>query len=185
MINVLFPMSGATKFFDSAEYPYPKPLIEIFDKSIIEMVIEDFKKIKEDLFFIFIVNDEDCRKFHLDNVLKLLTDDRCHIIRLKKNTQGAACSALMAIEQINNNSPLIIANSDQIIGDDLNKIVQFFNDNKADAGALCFESIHPRWSYARIIDGKIMETAEKDPSVKMRLQVFIITNTVPILSEAL
>lgn len=165
-MNILFPMSGKSKFFNTVEYPYPLPLIEIFDKSIIELVIENFRKIAGDLFFVFIVSDEDCKKYHLDNVLKLLTKEKCHIVRLKKNTKGAACSVLMAIEQINNDEPLIIANSDQIIDVDLNKVIRYFNDKEADAGVISFESIHPRWSYVKIVNDRIVETAEKKPISK-------------------
>lgn len=172
MLNVLFPMSGKSKFFNSTEYPYPKPLIEIFGKSMIEIVINNYKQIKDDLRFTFIVNEDDCKKFHLDNTLELLTEGKSHIIRLKKNTKGAACSALMAIEQINNNTPLIIANSDQIIEDDLNKVIEFFSKQKADAGVICFESIHPRWSYVKTTDGRIVETAEKNPISKNAIAGF-------------
>jgi dTDP-glucose pyrophosphorylase len=161
MINILIPLAGPHQFFSESKYIYPKPLIEIQGKTMIEHVIENFKSIKEKN-FIFILNNEDCKKHHLDNVLNLLTKDRCQIIKINGETKGAACSALMAIEHINNTSPLIITNADQLFEDELETLITQFKD--ADAGVISFNSVHPRWSYAKL-DKKenIIETSEKRP----------------------
>lgn len=173
MINILLPMGGKSQFFDSPEYPFPFPLIEIFDRSIIEMVIENLNGIKEEKHFIFVVNESDCIKYHIDNVLNLLTTNQCDIIRLTGETKGATCSALFAIELIDNDIPLIIANSDQVIDEDIGKIIKYFKENNADAGVICFESVHPRWSYVRTdAEGKITETAEKRPLSKNAIAGF-------------
>ena len=54
MINILIPLAGTNQFFSESEYPYPKPLIEIHDKTMIEHVIENFNTIKEEKQFIII-----------------------------------------------------------------------------------------------------------------------------------
>ena len=77
MINILIPLAGSNQFFNESEYPYPKPLIEINGKTMIEQVINNFNNIKKEKQFIFIVNSDDCKKYHLDNVLNLLTSIRC------------------------------------------------------------------------------------------------------------
>jgi dTDP-glucose pyrophosphorylase len=165
MINILIPLAGSNQFFNESEYPYPKPLIEINNKTMIEHVINNFDSIKKQKQFIFIVNSEDCRKFHLDNVLNLLTNNTCKIIKIDNETKGAACSAMMAIEYINNDVPLIIANADQLFDDNLDDVLSDFKDY--DGGVVSFESIHPRWSYVRVDDSKnIVETAEKRPLSK-------------------
>ena len=167
MINILLPMVGKSPFFDSPQYHFPKPLIEIKGKTMIQMVIENLNVIDDDKQYIFVINQIDCIKHHLDDVLRLLTKNNSQIIRLDKETKGAACSALMAIDHINNDTPLIIANSDQLIEEDLNNIIAQFQKQKADAGVICFENVHPRWSYVRL-DGnnKVTETAEKRPLSK-------------------
>jgi hypothetical protein len=43
MINVLIPLSGGSKFFDSEEYFYPKMLVEIMGKPMIQL-IENFRQ---------------------------------------------------------------------------------------------------------------------------------------------
>jgi dTDP-glucose pyrophosphorylase len=171
MINILIPLAGTNQFFNESEFPYPKPLIEINDKTMIEHVINNFDDIKEEKQFIFIVNTDDCKKFHLDNVLNLLTDYKCRIIKIDSETKGAACSAMMAIEYINNDNPLIIANADQLFDDNLEEIITTFKD--VDGGVISFDSIHPRWSYARLDDEKyIAETAEKRPLSKHAIAGF-------------
>jgi dTDP-glucose pyrophosphorylase len=171
MINILIPLAGSNQFFPESEYPYPKPLIEINDKTMIEHVINNFDNITEEKQFIFIVNSDDCKKYHLDNVLNLLTDHNCKIVKIDNETKGAACSAMMAIEYINNENPLVIVNADQLFDDNMNEIISSFKN--VDGGVVSFESIHPRWSYARV-DGEnyIVETAEKRPLSKHAIAGF-------------
>lgn len=171
MINILIPLAGTNQFFNESEYPYPRPLIEINGKTMIEHVINNFDTIKKEKQFIFIVNNNDCKKYHLDNVLNLLTDQTCKIIKIDGETKGAACSAMMAIEYINNDTPLIIANADQLFDDNLEDIISNFKDK--DGGVVSFESIHPRWSYARVNEENcIVETAEKRPLSKHAIAGF-------------
>lgn len=164
MLNILMPLSGSSKFFDSAEYFYPKMLIEVEGKPMIQHSIENLQKIKQDIRFIFAIKNEDNLKFHLADTLRLLAGADSKIIALDHETQGAACSALMAIDIINNNDPLLIANFDQIFDCDLNVAISTFHAKKADAGCIVFDSTHPRWSFVvRDESGRVLETAEKRP----------------------
>lgn len=163
MVNILFPMSGNNRF-DSEEYLYPKPLIEVQGKPLIEHVLQPFLKLGMKNRFIFLVNRKDCDKFHLDNVLQLITGDNCIILRLEADTKGAACTTLMSIDHIPPEEELIISNSDHFILRDLDLILNDFRSRKLDAGVMCFDSIHPKWSFARTDDaGNVIETAEKRP----------------------
>lgn len=173
MTNVLMTMAGKSAFFDSPEFIYPKPLIEIQGKTMIEMAINNYKGISGDIRFIFVVNSRDCTKYHLDNVLGLLTDGKCEIIRINSETKGAACSALMAIDTINNDDTLIIANSDQVIEEDINKALKLFKKNTFDSAVITFSTVHPRWSYVKVDgNGMIIEAAEKRPISKKAIAGF-------------
>ncbi len=163
MLNILIPMGARSSFFDVKEYPFPVPLIEVNGKSIIERALASFRKIKGRKRFIFVVSRADCDKYHIDSVLELLTDGNCEIVRLHGETSGAACSSLMAIKHINNSDQLLISNGDQILEDDLGSVVDGFR-KKFDAGVVCFETVHPRWSYVRLDEkGLVIEAAEKRP----------------------
>jgi NDP-sugar pyrophosphorylase family protein len=171
MINILIPLAGKNQFFLEAEYPFPKPLIEFNGKTMIEHIIDNFSSIQKEKQFIFIVNSEDCKKYHLDNVLNILTNHTCKIIKLDNETKGAACSAMMAVEYINNDTPLIISNADQLFDICLDEVINSFESS--DAGVITFESIHPRWSYVRLnSENKIIETAEKRPISKSAIAGF-------------
>lgn len=171
MINILIPLAGKNQFFPESEYPYPKPLIEINGKTMIEKVINNFSSIEKKKQFIFIVNTDDCKKYHLDNILNLLTEHSCKIVKIDHETKGAACSAMMAIETIDNETPLIIANADQLFEDNINELISRFHNY--DGGVISFESIHPRWSYARVDENNLItETAEKRPISKHAIAGF-------------
>jgi len=162
MINILIPMAGKNLYFSESDFPFPKPLIEIDRKTLIEHVILNLSSIDKYIQFIFVLSSADCRKFHLDNTLNIITENKCKIVVLDNETKGAACSALMAISHINNDWPLIIANSDQLFDDPLADLIDSLKE--ADAGVVTFESVHPRWSYVRLDEqGFIMETSEKRP----------------------
>jgi len=162
MLKIIMPLAGTSELFTNAGYHYPKPLIEINGKTMIEWVLENPSKIKRDHQFIFIIKEEDVSKFHLDNTLKLICPG-CEIIKLKKITKGALCSVLMAIDKISPNDSLLILNGDQIINIDFDQSDQYWFNEKCDAGIVTFNSVHPRWSYARIENDEVVQTAEKNP----------------------
>jgi dTDP-glucose pyrophosphorylase len=79
-------------------------------------------------------------------------------------TEGAACTALLAKELINNEQPLFFANSDQFVVWDSNEFMYKMNETNADGGIVTFKATHPKWSFAKIgHDGFITEVAEKKP----------------------
>jgi len=155
-------MAGSSDLFLNAGYAYPKPLIEVNGLPMIQLVIENIGEITEPCEFIFIINNDEAVKYHLDNTLRLLTP-HCEVIKLKKGTKGGLCSVLMSIDHIKPDDSLMIVNGDQIIGEDFNRFLNHWKQNAADAAVVTFRSVHPRWSYARIENGQVMQTAEKNP----------------------
>lgn len=173
MLNILLLLGGRSPFFNQEEYIFPKPLVEIDGVSMVQHVVENLQTLTGDKKFICVVNEEDCRKYHLDNVLRLLTESSTPVVKLDGETLGATCSALMAIDHIDKDQPLIIANPDQIIDEDLDAIVDYFRHNRADAGVVTFETCHPRWSYVRLdTNGTVIEAAEKKPISKHAIAGF-------------
>ena len=157
-MNILIPMAGAGKRFFDAGYIFPKPLIEIDNKPMIQWVIESLN-LKAN--YIFIIQKEHQEKYNIKSVLKIL-QPKCKIIELDHLTEGAACTTLLAKEFINNDDPLIIANSDQYINWNSSKAFYDFNSKNLDGAILTFEAIHPKWSYAKCNDeGFVTEVAEK------------------------
>ena len=157
-MNILIPMAGAGKRFFDAGYIFPKPLIEIDNKPMIQWVIESLNLQAN---YIFIIQKEHQEKYNIKSVLKILQPN-CKIIELDHLTEGAACTTLLAKEYINNDDPLIIANSDQYINWNSSKAFYDFNSKNLDGAILTFEAIHPKWSYAKCNnEGFVTEVAEK------------------------
>lgn len=162
MLKIIIPLAGSSELFTKSGYTYPKPIIEIGGKLMIQWVIEKTASIPEPSQIIFLIREEDAIKFHLDNTLKLLSPT-AKIIKLKSETRGALCSILMAIDAIESDDNLIILNGDQIIEADFNDIYNHWKKEDAAAGVITFKSVHPRWSYARIENNLVVQTAEKNP----------------------
>lgn len=161
-MQILIPIAGPSNFFKPDDYPFPKPLIEVDGKPMIENVIENLDSISGDIEYIFVVPQSFIANFSLDSALKFITNDRCKIVSLKNPTAGALCSCLMAIDEIDEDKPLIIANGDQIINADLKNIIENFKKGKAEAGVISFDSVHPRWSYIQVDKkNEVLQAEEK------------------------
>jgi HAD superfamily hydrolase (TIGR01509 family) len=159
-LNVLIPMAGAGSRFEQAGYTFPKPLIEVRNKPMIQVVVDNLN-IKAN--YIYIVQKKHREKYNLDTLLNLLTPN-CRIVEVDGLTEGAACTALLAKEFIDNDAPLFFANSDQFVEWDSNEFMYKMNETNADGGIVTFEATHPKWSFAKIDDkGLVTEVAEKNP----------------------
>jgi beta-phosphoglucomutase-like phosphatase (HAD superfamily)/dTDP-glucose pyrophosphorylase len=159
-MNVLIPMAGAGTRFEQAGYTFPKPLIEVLGKPMIQLVVEN---INVDARHIFICQKKHYEKYNLQHVLKLIQPN-CEIVQVDGITEGAACTTLLAKEFINNDEQLLIANSDQYVEWDSNEFLYACNSDSIDGGILTFYNTHPMWSYAKIDQyGFVTEVAEKVP----------------------
>jgi|LakMenEpi03Aug12_release.lakeMendotaPanAssembly.Ray.scaffolds.fasta_scaffold30278_6 HAD superfamily hydrolase (TIGR01509 family) len=159
-LNILIPMAGLGSRFKQSGFTFPKPLIDVFGKPMIERVVENLNLKGK---YIFIVRDEDAEMFNLDMVLPLIAPG-CSVLKVNKLTEGAACTALLARELINSNDPLIIANSDQIIEWSSLTTMYSLSTIGVDGAILTFQATHPKWSYVKTdLNNFIVEVAEKKP----------------------
>ena len=159
-LNILIPMAGAGSRFEKAGYTFPKPLIEVNGKPMIQVVVDN---INIDAHYIFIVQKAHHVKYNLKQTLNLIAPG-CDIVVIDGITEGAACTTLLAKEYINNDKALIIANSDQYVEWFSDEFMYNMTSSNVDAGILTFKSTHPKWSFAKCDDnGFVTEVAEKNP----------------------
>lgn len=159
-MNVLIPMAGAGSRFANAGYTFPKPLIEVRGKPMIQVVVEN---LNVDAHFIFMVQKEHYEKYNLKQLLNLIAPG-CDIIQVDGLTGGAACTTLLAKDLINSDEPLLMANSDQFVEWNSNECIYAFSADNIDGGIVSFKATHPKWSFARVgEDGFVSEVAEKNP----------------------
>lgn len=159
-LNVLIPMAGAGSRFEQAGYTFPKPLIEVKGKPMIQVVVENLN-IKAN--YIYVVQKTHREKYNLDTLLNLITPG-CKIVETEGVTEGAACTALLTKEHINSENPLFFANSDQFVEWDSNEFMYKMNETDVDGGIVSFRATHPKWSFAKVDEnGLVTEVAEKNP----------------------
>jgi HAD superfamily hydrolase (TIGR01509 family) len=159
-MNVLIPMAGAGTRFANAGYTFPKPLIEVNGKPMIQVVVEN---LNIEANYTFIVQKEHYEKYSLQYLLNLIAPN-CNIVQVDGLTEGAACTTLLAKEFINNDAPLVMANSDQFVEWNSNECLYAFSADGIDGGIVSFKATHPKWSYAKVgDDGFVSEVAEKKP----------------------
>lgn len=162
-MNVLIPMAGAGSRFEQAGYTFPKPLIDVNGKPMIQRVVDN---LNIDARHIFIVQKSHYEKYALKHMLNLIAPN-CEIVQVEGMTEGAACTTLLAKKFIDNDEPLVLANSDQYVQWDSNQFMYSAMADDIDGSILTFEATHPKWSYARLNeDGFVVEVAEKKPISK-------------------
>ena len=69
-LNVLIPMAGAGSRFEQAGYTFPKPLIEVNNKPMIQVVVDN---LNIDANYIYVVQKSHRKKYNLDTMLNLIT----------------------------------------------------------------------------------------------------------------
>jgi HAD superfamily hydrolase (TIGR01509 family) len=160
-LNVIIPMAGEGSRFIDAGYTFPKPLIDVDGKPMIQAVVENLN-IKAN--YIFLVRKEHIEQYAgFKSTLNLIAPG-CKIVVVDELTEGAACTLLLAEEHINNDNPLLIANCDQLMGWDSSAFMWSVNDDNVGGSIVTFENTHPKWSYAETDEnGWVTRVAEKDP----------------------
>jgi NDP-sugar pyrophosphorylase family protein len=135
-------------------YEKPKPLIDVNGVPMIKAVVDS---LDIDGNYIFVVQKQHSVQYHLLDVLDDIVPG-CTVIEIDGVTDGAAITTLAAKDLINNNNPLLIANSDQVVVWDSSVITSLLRS--WDLIAL-FKANESKWSFSKIEDGFITEVAEK------------------------
>ena len=160
-INVVVPMAGYGSRFKEVGYSEPKPFIKINGVSMVELVLQNL--MINNATYILIVLAK-----HINQYAKFFSHLKMKyniiIVPVIKTTQGAACTVLKACEYINNTTPLMIANSDQIVDIKVNDFVNDAHNKQLCGSIMTFKSNDPKWSYAKVSeDNFVTSVKEKDP----------------------
>lgn len=161
-MKILIPMAGEGSRFVNEGYTFPKPLIEVNGKPMIQAVVEN---LDFDAEYIFLVRKEHLQKYNgLETTLERITNGKCNLVTVDRLTQGAACTALLAKNIINTDEDLLIANSDQIIEYQPQNFSLIKNLTDCDSIVFTFNAVHPKWSFVKVNSrGFVTEVAEKKP----------------------
>ena len=159
-INVVIPMAGNGSRFAQEGYILPKPLIDVQGVPMIQRVVEN---LNIDGKYIFIVRQEHLHKYNLKELLERIAPG-CIIVPTDGVTQGATSSVMLASPFIDNDTNLLIANSDQFLEWDSSAFL--YESMNVDGCISTFEQTDPndkKWSYASLNDvGFVDRVAEKE-----------------------
>jgi dTDP-glucose pyrophosphorylase len=159
-MNVLIPMAGAGSRFEKAGYTFPKPLIDVCGKPMIQWVVDT---LNIEAKYIFIVQRSHFEKYNLKDTLSNFCPNN-EIVQIDGITEGAVCTTLLAKQYVDNNEPLIIANSDQFLEWNSDEYMYSCSAGDIDANILTFKATHPKWSFVKLDElGYVTEVAEKRP----------------------
>lgn len=165
MLQIVIPLAGKSARFQERGHTFPKPLLEIGHRSMIELVLQNLAP-PAPVQFTFICRKEHLSQFYLGDMLRLLAPG-CRIIALENETAGALCSVLLAVDHLAPDEEIIIANGDQIIQTGLAPFYAACRKPGVDGCILTFTATHPRWSFAKTDEnGKVTAVAEKRPISK-------------------
>lgn len=156
-------MAGKGSRFAKAGFERPKPLIEINGKPMIEWVVKSIGSSSSK--YIYIVQEEHAKEFDLKDLLYSITPSRTlEIIEIDYITEGQASSVLLAEPFIDNYTPMMSFNCDQVIDWSFDLFYLKILQSHADGGILTFKGSDPKWSYAEIdSNGWVVRTVEKEP----------------------
>jgi len=162
MVNVVIPMAGLGSRFQKAGYTIPKPFIPVNGKPMIARVMENLPVSGAQ--YILIAQREHLNS-QKDLVSSICDNYPAKFIPIDGVTEGAACTVLYACSEINSDTPLLMANSDQLVDMNIQDMLDDAEKRKLDGSILTFKEPgrDPKWSYVRL-EGKenlVVETKEK------------------------
>jgi len=160
-LNIVIPMAGRGTRFAEAGFDDPKPLIDVRGRPMYTWATESLPlDMAKRLVFVCLAEHLEDNRLRED-IQKRYAAHNPTIIELDEVTEGQACTVLKAKEFIDNESPLIIYNSDTFIKTDLKSRLPKLR-HEVDGVFSVFEAPGDKWSFAKVgSDGFVKHTAEK------------------------
>ena len=158
--NIVVPMAGRGSRFTENGYTDSKPFIDVNGTPMIQRVIENLNiEFDSDYEFVIICLKEDCDRYDFSTFDDIIGHEEWEVICLPDVTEGAAQTILTAEQYINNDTPMLSFNTDQMIDYNVGVWNTF---SQYDGGIPCFWGNSTDWSYAKCgDDGFVTEVAEK------------------------
>lgn len=161
-INIVIPSAGKGSRFSNDGWKVPKPFIDIDGKPMLQHVIDNLAIKDSNIHLILQKSHLEKENYNFSSNIA----DNINIHPIDFHTAGTACTVLNAKSYLDNDNPLLIANSDQIIDFDCNLFIKDALERDLDGSILIFKdkTKNPKWSFAKINDSSLVEeVAEKKP----------------------
>jgi choline kinase len=160
--NILILAAGQSEF-TTHDGGYPLCLTEVDGSPLLERVVANTRGI-DNAHFVYALLDEYVERFHLGHVAQLITPN-ANVVRVPGNTQGSACTALLAAAGLeHSDAELLVISANELVDVDLAEVLGTFRHQELDGGTITFRSVHPRYSYVRLnSDGLVSEASQQIP----------------------
>lgn len=158
MLTVMIPMAGQGKRFSDAGYNVPKPFISVGGMPMIQRVVQNLPR--WDRLVLCVLED------HIPQVREIFgVSTEIHVVPIEGVTEGAACTACIGIEAMNDpDGELIIAGCDQWVDWEPTHFLKFCRREKCDGALPTFYATHPKWSFCHVEKGyEVTAVVEKQP----------------------
>jgi len=163
MINIVIPMAGLGSRFVSAGYKKPKPFIDVGG---VPMIIKVLRNLNYPGARYILVARREHIELEFNLVEKIKQEFNAVFIPIDSVTEGTACTVLFARKYINNDAPLLIANSDQLVDIKIEEFIDDCTNRDLNGSILSFidKDKNPKWSFAKTDgNGFVTQVKEKDP----------------------
>lgn len=161
-MNILIPMAGAGSRFAMAGYIEPKPFIDVDGVPMISRVLQNLAI--EGAHYLLVAQRAHVAAYP-DVVHSLEMQYPLTVVPIDGMTEGTACTVLHARHLINNDRPLLIANSDQWVDFSLSDFISDARVRQLDGSILTFHDAerNNKWSFARTdAEGFVLQVKEKE-----------------------
>lgn len=158
--EIVIGMAGQGKRFLEAGFRESKPFIDVVGKPMIARVIENLLPISNKFTFL-------CRLDVIERMASVVKSYpiEANVIPVWYPTEGAVSTVLLAQNHIDRASPVIIAACDQLLDYDPAAWIEHRRKGTGNHHSVWVfgPANHPKWSYSRIENKKVVEVAEKNP----------------------
>ena len=161
-VNVIIPAAGEGSRFAKAGWKKPKPFIDVDGRPMLAHVIDNVVPSGAAVTLLL-------RQSHIQSQPSIVQGFEmvgANIIPVNKLTEGTACTVLLARKVFDNDKPMMVANSDQVVNFDVTDYINDCLDRGLDGSILVFRdtSMDPKWSFAKLDkEGLVTQVAEKEP----------------------
>lgn len=141
-MKIIIPMTGYGSRFVNAGYKELKPFIKVYNRPIIQWIVEGMYPCEEEFIFI-------CRKQHLDEnswMEKQLVQiaPKCRVYAINDWVKkGPVFDVLRAADAISDNEPIIVNYCDFYMTWDWKKMKQALIERDCDGAVPCYTGFHP------------------------------------------
>ena len=159
-VNILI-LASSIEAVDKQGTQYCPCLAEISGVSVLEKVISNTNNVNKKTFTLTGL-DSDLKSFKLDHIISILLPES-HLVSTMTRTAGSLCTALLAASKLNQDDELLIVSMNELVDLDYSVVLENFRDNSYDGGVITFDSIHPRYSFARLEESVVTEISQHEP----------------------